>query len=86
MMRCTASSPITSISPSHSARQGLYVIALQQQLRDFIRDATAARPHVKPTCAVPQVLDQRALQLASGCLRRVISAATPARRPQRARE
>jgi hypothetical protein len=47
MMRCTASWPITSISPSHSARQGLYVIALQQQLRDFIRDATAARLDVK---------------------------------------
>ena len=55
MMGCTASWPITSISPSHSARQGLYVIALQQQLRDFIRDATAARPNVKPTCAVVRV-------------------------------
>ena len=44
MMRCTASWPITSISPSHSAPARLYVIALQQQLRDFIRDAPAARP------------------------------------------
>ena len=58
-----AQAPALRVAGKQAVAVGLYVIAPQQQLRDFIRDAAAARPDVEPA---PPLLLCRRTSRASG--------------------